>query len=648
MSDQRSNFRNTQPVGGGWGRRSQGSSSNPPNFAAALLAALLLLPLVTAPIADEFTAKYVASHAPPGAYTDKDIQDAVDYFNRQRQLESEPSTHKKPAAAGGGWGGRLQGSHPPSSQPAASGGGWGVRSQLSNGTRRDDPAENINKVYVTGFPHFMTTNQLRLIFIEMGFREVNVTLNTRGLKPFAFVTFRSQEDATRALAASGCTFIEDGESFKLTVSPVREKTQFGTGRGGGEAAYPDLIPAAAGGGAVGGRWGNHHNQSSQSPPSQQQQPAPAQQPVQQPAHSQFSIEIQKLLMKLCFVDESVAQEFAETYVSSHAPPSGEYTDRDVRYACEFYKRQPFIEELAKDLKKLDFVTHQKAMEFAYDYAMSSKYSKSCPEHTRRLHSNFRKIDVTIATDVFKSMVSKDIYSLIGCPKHAIDFHLLPPFVQKKVLQAVPPEPTGTHAVPNFFLYMLPSYQELSDLENHTQGIATAILSCAIVTESGILMDPTNSHKKNPVMIFPDRIGRHRPDRFAIPVTVYNRDADTNDDRLVEAGLARTYSELTSRNKSIGEINADPTLMGISLKEWTEVMSGIATPFCVSFPAPEPVAQATAAVLASLESSESSESYRICKHGNFLNDGFSPCQECLSNVGKDPIKDGWGETLGYRK
>jgi hypothetical protein len=115
----------------------------------------------------------------------------------------------------------------------------------------------------------MTSQQLRLIFIEMGFRGVVVTVNTRGQTPFAFVTFLSQEDATRALEANGCTFIKNGDSFQLTVSTVREKPQFR----GGEAAYADPIPAASGGGAVGGRWGNHHSQSSQTPQSQLQQPA---------------------------------------------------------------------------------------------------------------------------------------------------------------------------------------------------------------------------------------------------------------------------------------------------------------------------------------------------------------------------------------
>ena len=94
-----------------------------------------------------------------------------------------------------------------------------------------------------------------------------------------------------------------------------------------------------------------------------------------------------------------------------------------------------------------------------------------------------------------------------------------------------------------------------------------------------------------------------------------------------------------------DLNPDSTLMCKELDHWVSAMYPIATPLYVSFPVHEPVAQASAAVPAS---SESSESYCICKHGNFLKDGSSPCRECLSNGGKDPIKDGWGETLGYRK
>jgi hypothetical protein len=486
-----------------------------------------------------------------------------------------------------------------------------------------------HQVYVTGFSQ-MTNNQLRLIFIEMGFRGVVVTVNTRGQTPFAFVTFLSQEDATRALAANGCTFIEDGESFQLTVSTVREKPQFR----GGEAAYADPIPAASSGGAVGGRWGNHRSQSSQSPQSQLQQPA------QQPAQQRLKIAIQQLLLSW-FVDESVAREFAENYVSSHAPPSGEYTEKDVRHAFEFYKRQPFIKELAKDLEKLPFVTPKSAMEFACDYARSS-------EHSKRLQCDFRKVDVTIAIDAFKAMVSKDVYTFIGCTQRSIASHLLPPSILRKVLQAVGPNPTGTIEVPNFFLYMIQSGKTSSDIMSLAQGHITAAIKVAVVTESGIQIDPKCPRTNQVLLFFPDFIGKAKPNPNARRIVQLDSSTYTSETVAVESGQAIAFGDLMENGtaeKLARDLNADPALMREELRHWVSAMDPIATKLNVSFPTPEPVAQAMAAVPTS---SESSESYRICKHGNFLNHDSSPCRECLSNGGKDPIKDGWGDTLGYQK
>lgn len=238
--------RGSQSVGGGgWGRGSQSSSPNPPNFAAALLSALLLLPLVTVPIADEFTTRYIASHAPPGTYTDKDIQDVVDYFNSQRQLESEQSTNKRPAAADGGWGGNSHGFHPLPSQPAAGGGGWG-RLQFSHGTRRDDPAEN--KVYVGNLPPGCTKSQLTALFRTFG-QIIGIFINSH--KQFAFVTFSNPADATKALAEAKHVFVEAGESYEIRVDVMREQSSFRTGGArGGEAASSDRRPAAGGGAAI--------------------------------------------------------------------------------------------------------------------------------------------------------------------------------------------------------------------------------------------------------------------------------------------------------------------------------------------------------------------------------------------------------------
>ena len=306
--------RGSQSVGGGgWGRGSQSSSPNPPNFAAALLSALLLLPLVTVPIADEFTAKYVASHAPPGAYTDKDIQDAVDYFNRQLESESEQSTHKKPAAAGGGWGGgRLQGSHPPPSQPAASGGGWGGRSQFSNGTRRDDPAEN--KVYVGNLPPGCTKPQLTALFRIFG-QIIGIFINSQ--KRFAFVTFSNPADAAKALAEAKHVFVEAGESYEIRVDVMREQPSFRTGGARGcEAASFDRRPATGGGAAaVAGSQSLH---------------------VPKDPNNLFA-KLRNALRDRRYVSEELALDFTKYWIGRNGNKNpGEFTSKDVEKATNSF------------------------------------------------------------------------------------------------------------------------------------------------------------------------------------------------------------------------------------------------------------------------------------------------------------------------
>ena len=111
------------------------------------------------------------------------------------------------------------------------------------------------QVYVTGFPHSTTPQELRRIFIAMGFRGMDVTVNTKVPKPFAFVTFLTPDDVTRALAADGQSFGEEDESFQLTVSTVREKPNLREERRGGEAANPNPTPAAGGG------WGQRYSQN---------------------------------------------------------------------------------------------------------------------------------------------------------------------------------------------------------------------------------------------------------------------------------------------------------------------------------------------------------------------------------------------------
>jgi hypothetical protein len=44
----------------------------------------------------------------------------------------------------------------------------------------------------------------------------------------------------------------------------------------------------------------------------------------------------------------------------------------------------------------------------------------------------------------------------------------------------------------------------------------------------------------------------------------------------------------------------------------------------------------------------SESYRICKHGKFFIDDKSSCEQCLRDGGRSPIKNGWGNIIGYRE
>jgi len=184
--------------------------------------------------------------------------------------------------------------------------------------RKQQPPPS-HQVYLTGFPHPMTSQELRRFFIGMGFREVNVTVNTRGLKPFAFVTFRSEEDATRALAANGHVLFEHGESLILTVSPVREKTQFGTGRGGGEAASLDPIPAAAGGGAVGaGRQSLHF--------------------LKDP--NNFFGMILSRIKAFPYVLPQTAVGFTRDYTREHGNKEpGEFTSKDVDAAIEEFKEQ---------------------------------------------------------------------------------------------------------------------------------------------------------------------------------------------------------------------------------------------------------------------------------------------------------------------
>jgi hypothetical protein len=184
--------------GGGW-RRPQGSSHSKieadadmrPNFAAAIVAALLLLPFSITPIiADDFTATYVDSHALLGAYTSKDIQDAVDCFIRKRRESSRFQTR-----------GRSD--------------------------RQNDPPEN--KVYVGNLPPSCTKSQLNELFRRFG--QV-ITINIIHQKQCAFVTFSNSEDAAKALSqANGYVFLEADKSYEIRVDFIRENTAFKAGGG---------------------------------------------------------------------------------------------------------------------------------------------------------------------------------------------------------------------------------------------------------------------------------------------------------------------------------------------------------------------------------------------------------------------------------
>ena len=172
----------SQSGGGGW-RRPQASSppkgeetDTRPNFTAALLAALLLLPFVTSPVADDFTTKYVASHSPPGTYTDKDIQVAIDHFNRQRRESSGFNAHGR-------------------------------------GNRRDEPLEN--KVYVGDLPPGCTNEQLRRVFMRFRLQVIGIYINYD--KCYANVTFSNPDDAAKAIIeANGYTF-NDGYTIRVEV-----------------------------------------------------------------------------------------------------------------------------------------------------------------------------------------------------------------------------------------------------------------------------------------------------------------------------------------------------------------------------------------------------------------------------------------------
>jgi hypothetical protein len=167
---------------------------------------------MTAPIADEFTANYIASHAPPGAYTDKDIQDAVDYFIRKRRESSNFYTRGR-----------------------------------SN--RRDDPPEN--KVYVGNLPPGCNNEQLRHVFTRLRLQVIGIYINNE--KCYANVTFSNPDDAAKAIVeANGYTF-DDGCTIRVNV--IRSKQNTYKTRGG-EAADLDHTPSTGSG--VGQRYNQNH------------------------------------------------------------------------------------------------------------------------------------------------------------------------------------------------------------------------------------------------------------------------------------------------------------------------------------------------------------------------------------------------------
>jgi RNA recognition motif-containing protein len=337
--------------GGGW-RRQQGFSLpkdeseavvTRPNFAAALLIALFVLPNMTAPIADEFTANYIASHAPPGAYTDKDIQDAVDYFIRKRRESSNFYTR-----------GRSD--------------------------RQNYPPEN--KVYVGNLPPSCTKPQLNELFRRFG-QVININIIHQ--KQCAFVTFSNPEDAAKALSqANGYVFFEADKSYEIRVDFIRENTAFKAG--GGEAADVADSPPAAGGGRETPQFSEQQAQQKQeSPPS--------------PEESYTSLYILYRFNKMYDVPAEIAVKYVNQFFEEKPKPLFGSKLKDVinRTVLQIHdnifnspenNRQP-IPEKDDSSGQLDKPVHIKFYEDLFDALI--KYPRITAEIAKRFVSIYSKL-----------------------------------------------------------------------------------------------------------------------------------------------------------------------------------------------------------------------------------------------------------------
>ena len=486
--------------------------------------------------------------------------------------------------AAGGWGERQQRFSPPPSQLAA--GGWGGRTQSSHGNSRDYPIEN--KVYVGNLPpNGCTSEQLRRVFMPLRLQVVDIYINHQN--HYAFVTFSNPDEATRAIAEVKHVFVEADESYEIRVDVMREQSTFKAG--GGEAVSFDRRPAAGGGTA------------------------------EPPRRNQFSLFSNLLTIGRGWgIENSALIGFLKMYTSQpDILPFAENRPNEkqlqagiteMKRVLPFPGKTLFESVLAKGISPetigsnafAQFVGHNSPPGYMWAF-------RECP-HIKVVQSLmcFRNCGNLTDIGVF-------IAGMLFNPDGRVSF-----FKQNMSRNyAEPSYPVGMMAV--MWICRVGHYVHLPDYAFEGE------------TAKGLdaLYDPSGNFHGGTAAV----------------------GAMNEADNRYANGVVPQWSDHL-RHGEADKILADPHFHDACQKAMTK-RDGIPVSMCSivvhqnSTEADSDDEKAALSALSALSApSAPSESYRICKHGKFFIDDKSSCEQCLRDGGKSPIKNGWGNIIGYRE